>query len=192
MTESAHDSLRTSKQLLIVGALFAIGYVCLRNLRFTYAPLNGIFFILFLLIPWLAVRPLLKMPRWPKFLGAIFLTPLLSLAMLLLVFQLACGDFGRHPELVRDLGTITQGQCSVHLVRDGTAGALGPHGLSLEQRISIVPGLYLVKHLDWFEGAYEGSLSSEPGEKVRVHITSVMNGYQRVDRVYALKPRGYF
>ena len=60
---------------------------------------------------------------------------------------------------------------SVHLLWEETAGgALGPHGVGLEQRMFVVPGLYLVKPLDYFEGAHEGSLAFEGTDKVRVYI----------------------
>jgi hypothetical protein len=34
----------------------------------------------------------------------------------------------------------------------------------------IFPGIYMVKHLDYFEGAFGGSLSAEAADKVRLHI----------------------
>lgn len=68
---------------------------------------------------------------------------------------------------------------------------MGPHGVGLEQRMFMVPGLYMVRHLDYFDGVREGSLAAVGEDKVRVHIPK--NGmHQEVDRVYSLKPRVYF
>ena len=55
----------------------------------------------------------------------------------------------------------------------------------------IVPGVYVVRHLDYFEGVHEASLAAEDGDKVRVHIPK-SDMQQEVDRVYSLKPRVYF
>ena len=52
----------------------------------------------------------------------------------------------QHRELSRELAHIQQENCSVYLLRESTpGGALGAHGVALEQRMSIVPGLYVVK-----------------------------------------------
>jgi len=55
----------------------------------------------------------------------------------------------------------------------------------------IVSGLYIVKHLDYFEGAYQGDLSVEGADKVRLHIPKT-TFHQEIDRVYLLKRRVYF
>ena len=47
-------------------------------------------------------------------------------------------------------------------------GAVGIHGLNLEQRRLIVPGLYMVRSVDFFDSAHEGTLSEEGPYKVRV------------------------
>jgi hypothetical protein len=182
-------------QFIAIAAVMSVGYLCIRTLRFTYEGLNLIFFCAFLLTPFLAIRPVLRLGRWPKMFATIFLTPLLLLSLLLLLFSAACGNFGRHPELVRDLSTVQQGRYSVHLVSDATGGALGPHGLSVEQRMTVAPGLYLVKYLDFLDNANEGSLSAEAPDKVRAHISRGMP-YSRWehggDEVYSLKPYVYF
>jgi hypothetical protein len=186
---------KSAGQFIAIAAVMGVSYLCIRTLRFTHEGLNLIFFCAFLLTPFLAIRPVLRLGRWPKLLGTIFLTPLLLLSLLLLLFSAACGNFGRHPELVRDLSTVQQGRYSVHLVRDATGGALGPHGLSVEQRMTVAPGLYLVKYLDFLDGAYEGSLSAEASGKVGVHISKGMplgRWEHGGDKVYSLKPCVYF
>lgn len=186
---------KSAGQLIAIAVVMSVGYLCVRTLRFTYVGLNLIFLCAFLLTPFLAIRPVLRLGRWPKLLGTIFLTPLLSLSLLLLLFSAACGNFGRHPELVRDLSTVQQGRYSVHLVRDASGGALGPHGLTVQQRMTVVPGLYLVKSVDFLDGAYEGSLSAEPSDKVRVHISKAIRWSRWEhggEEVYSLKPKVYF
>jgi hypothetical protein len=191
----ASSNRKSAGQLIAIAAVMSVGYLCVRTLRFTYEELNLIFTCAFLLTPFLAIRPVLRLGRWPKLLGTIFLTPLLSLSLLLLLFSAACGNFGRHPELVRDLSAVRQGRYSVHLVRDASGGALGPQGLSVQQRMTVVPGLYLVKYVDFLDGAYEGSLSAEPSDKVRVHILKAIRSSRWEhggEEVYSLKPNVYF
>ena len=186
---------KSAGQLIAIAVMMSVGYLCVRSLRFTYEGLNLIFLCAFLLTPFLAIRPVLRLGRWTKLLGTIFLTPLLSLSLLLLLFSAACGNFGRHPELVRDLSTVQQGRYSVHLVRDASGGALGPHGLTVQQRMTVVRGLYLIKSVDFLDGAYEGSLSPEPSDKVRVHISTAIRGSRWEhggEEVYSLKPKVYF
>jgi hypothetical protein len=186
---------KSAGQLIGIAAVMGLGYLCIHTLRFTYGGLNLIFLSAFLLTPFLAIRPVLRLGRWPKRLGTIFLTPLLLLSVLLLLFSVACANLGRHPELVRDLSTVQQGRYSVHLVRDATGGALGPQGLSVEQRMAVAPGLYVVKYLDFLNNALEGSLSAEASGKVRVHISKGMpwsRWEHGGDEVYSLKPYVYF
>ena len=70
-------------------------------------------------------------------------------------------------------------------------GALGPHGLSVEQRMFIAPRLYVIKNLDYFEGAHEGSLSAKGTDNVRLHIPK-SGSHAEVERIYPLKHRVYF
>jgi hypothetical protein len=71
---------------------------------------------------------------------------------------------------------------------------VGPHGVSLEQRRAILPGIYAVRTLDYFEGAREGNISFIAPERVSLYIP--VAGYdqnqENVRRVYALKPWLYF
>ena len=194
MIESTDDRSDAVRQLLFIVALMGLGYVCMRTLRLTHDGLNLAFVCGFLLIPFLAVRPALQLRRWPKVVTTILLAPLLALALLCLLTTVTCDvpALVQHRELSRELGSFQQGDYSVHLLWQETAGgAVGPHGVGLEQRMFIVPGLYMRKQLDYFEGASQGSLSAEGADKVRLHIPK-SPFQQEVDEVYSLKPRVYF
>ena len=195
MTETADDRSRAIRQLLVVAALMGLGWICIRTLRFTNDGLNLAFGCGFLLLPFFAIRPVLRLPRWPRVLFAVVvLTPVLAIAMLALLLTVGCDipAYVQHHELRRELTSVQQGHYSVHLLWEETAGgAVGPHGVGLEQRMFIVPGLYMVKGLDYFEGVYEGSISAEGADRVRLHIPQ-SNSHREVDKVYALKHRVFF
>jgi len=104
-------------------------------------------------------------------------------------------DAVSHRQRSRELYSLQQGQYSVRLAWEETSGgAIGPHGVSLEQRRTIVPGIYAVKFLDYFEGANEGRISFVGPDKVSLYIP--IAGYDRdqknIQRVYSLKPWLYF
>jgi hypothetical protein len=194
MSESTHDWGKSVRQLLLLAALMTVGYVCMRTLRFTNDGLNLVFVCAFFLTPFLAIRPVLRLRRWPRVMATILLAPILTLSLLVLLFTATCDvpTLIKHRELTRELSRVPQRHYTVHLVWEETAGgAVGPHGVGLEQRLSIVAGLYVVKHLDYFEGALEGSLSAEGADKVRLHMAK-RDWQQGVDRVYSLKPWLYF
>jgi hypothetical protein len=122
-----------------------VGYFCTRTLRFTHGGLNLVFVVAFLLIPFMAVRPVLRLRRWPKVLTTILLAPILALSLLCLLMIVSCDVLAllEHLELSKELSTIRQGRYSVHLLWEETAGgAVGPHGVGLEQRMFIFPGSY--------------------------------------------------
>lgn len=172
----------------------AAGYLCIRALRFTNEGLNLAFGCAFLLLPFLAIWPVLRLHGRPRALAAVLLAPVLVLSLLFLFFTVVFDipAFVQHRELSRELGSVRQGHYSVHLLWEETAGgAVGPHGVSLEQRMFVIRGLYIVKHIAYFDGAYEGSLSAQGPDKVRVHIPK-SDFRQEVDRVYSLKPMVYF
>jgi len=189
-----NDSRVAVRRFLQLAALMGLGYLCIRTFRFTNGLLNVLFVCAFLLIPFLAIRPVLQLSRWPKLVITILLCPLLVLSLALLAITVSCDVPAaiEHHELSRELACVRQGSYSVHLLWQETAGgAVGPHGLGLEQRMSIAPGLYLVRHLDYFEGVNQGSLSSEGADEVRLRIPKG-EGHQAVDNVYSLKRRVYF
>jgi hypothetical protein len=125
------------------------------------------------------------------------LSPLFAMTFFGLTSMAACDipDAVNHAQLSRELCTLYQGQYSVRLSQDETSGgAIGPHGVSLQQRRKIVPGLYAVRFVDWFEGASEGTISFEGPNRVSLYIP--VAGYhqdqEEVRRVYVLKPWLYF
>ncbi|MGH9605874.1 MAG: hypothetical protein ACRD3N_09260 [Terracidiphilus sp.] len=194
MLESESRQRKAVGKLLVLAALMALGWVCIRTLRFTDDGLNLAFACAFLLIPFLAIPSVLRLRRWPRVVAIIIVAPLAALSSLFLLIVVSCDipAVVQKRQLSRELCTLQQGAYSVHLLWEETAGgALGPHGLGLEQRMIILPGLYLVKNVAYFEGASAGSLSAEGADKVRLHIPkSTM--HEEVDRVYSLKPRVYF
>ena len=55
----------------------------------------------------------------------------------------------------------------------------------------LVPGLYVVKPLDYFEDASKGSLSAEGADIVRLRIPK-SNEHDEVNKVYSLKRKVYW
>jgi hypothetical protein len=184
---------RSVWQLLLIVALMGMGYACIRTLSFTVEVLNFVFVCAFFLIPFLAIRPVLRLWHKPRILGLILLTPLLLLSSCLLLFTVACEGPGWSNGRTQVLQTFQQGSSTIPLQRYENGGALGVYGLSLEQRRLIVPGLFVVRFVDIFDDAYEGTLSLEGPYRVRVHAKGSYNSndYQ-VDKVYSLKPWVYF
>jgi hypothetical protein len=172
-------------------------YLCMRTLRFTHAGLNLAFGCLFLVLPFFAIKPALRLPRRAKTMTLILLTPLLAFSAFGLLATMVADipDAIGHVQLSTELCTLDQGQYSVHLAWEETAGgAVGPHGVGLEQRRNIFPGMYAVRYLDYFEGAREGTISFVGPNMVSLYIP--IAGYnedqKNVRRVYSLKPWLYF
>jgi len=70
---------------------------------------------------------------------------------------------------------------------------VGVRGIELEQRRLIVPGLYLIRSVAFFDYAREGTLSVEGPDKVRVHARGNHDSSDyEISRVYTLKPWVYF
>jgi hypothetical protein len=166
----------------------------MRTLRFTDDGLNVAFGCAFLLLPWLALPPALRLRRWPKVIALVIFIPMAALSSVGLLAMVSCDIPAavNKRQMSRELSTLQQGYYSVHLVWEETAGgALGPHGVGMEQRMPIVDGLYLVKYVAYFEGASSGSLVAEGAGKVRLHIPKTLS-HEEVDQVYSLKPWVYF
>jgi hypothetical protein len=183
--------------LIVLAALAVLMYLCTRTFRFTHDGLNIAFGCVFLLLPFSAIKPALRLPRWGKITTLALLAPVLTFSLLGLSAMVACDipDAVRHVQLSRELSTLQHGEYSVHLAWKETAGgAVGPHGVSLEQRRSILPGIYLVKSLDYFEGASKGTLSWAGADRVALFIPTA--GYDQnqknIEREYSLKPWLYF
>jgi hypothetical protein len=185
------------RRLVLLAALMVFMFVCMRTLRFTHDGLNIAFGCLFLVIPFFAIKPALHLSRWAKTAALILLIPLSAVSALSLLITMV-GDIPAaidHVELSRELCTLYQGKYSVRLAWEETAGgAVGPHGVILEQRRTIFPGLFAVRYVDYFEGASEGTISFTGPNTVSLYIP--IAGYDEdekdVRRVYSLKPWLYF
>ena len=185
------------RHLVFLAALMIVMYLSMRTLRFTHAELNVAFGCLFLLLPLFAIKPALRLSFWAKIVTLTALLPVLAFSFVSLCAMVACDIPAavNHQQLSRELCALQQGQYSVHLAWEETAGgAVGTHGVSLQQRRNILPGMYLVKFLDYFEGASEGSLSFVGPDKIALYIP--IGGYHQdqkdIHRVYLLKPWLYF
>ena len=193
MTESTKAVGRSIQQLLVIAALMVIGYTCTRTLRFTVDVLNLIFHCVVYTIPFLAIRPVLRLHRRPRIWRLILLSPLLLLSSLYLLGTVVFEGLLGATEHREPLQTFQQGSSTIQLQDYEYGGSVGVHGLNLEQRRLIVPGLYLVRSVDFFDDAREGTLSVEGPYRVRVHAKGNYdsNDYQ-VDKVYDLKSWVYF
>jgi hypothetical protein len=182
------------RQFLVVILGMAGMYLCSRILRFTNNGLNIVFLCIFFLLPFLLMRVARRLRGRTRTLTTLFLVPALGISLVFL-FSVAIFDIPAavvHRQLSRELSTLQQGRYSVHLAWEETAGgALGPHGLSLEQRMRILPGLYFVKSLDYFEGVSGGNLSSAGADRIKLHVSGTAK-QPAVDRFYSLKPWLYF
>jgi hypothetical protein len=199
MSDSVPSNRRSNpvRRLVLLTALIVFMYLCMRTLRFTHAGLNLAFGCLFLVLPFFAIKPALRLPRRAKTMTLILLTPLLAFSAFGLLATMVADipDAIGHVQLSTELCTLDQGQYSVHLAWEETAGgAVGPHGVGLEQRRNIFPGMYAVRYLDYFEGAREGTISFVGPNMVSLYIP--IAGYnedqKNVRRVYSLKPWLYF
>jgi hypothetical protein len=193
VAEAANNSAKPVRQLLIIAALVVISYICARTLRFTFEPINFILDCAWLALPFLAIRSILRLRRPLRIWGIAVLAPLLSLSSLLLVGKIVFDGPLGGAERTEPLQTFQQGASTIELQRYEHGGAVGVHGLNLEQRRLIVSGLYLVRSIDFFSDAREGTLSVDGPYKVRVHAKGnyYSNDYQ-VERAYSLKPWVYF
>jgi hypothetical protein len=193
----SNTSSKPFQHLVLLIVLMAFMGLCMRTLRFTHTGLNIAFGCLFLLLPLFAIKPALRLPRRAKIVTLMLLMPLLAFSSVCLLGMAACDipDEVNHRQLSRELCTLQQGQYSVHLAWEETSGgAVGPHGVMLEQRRTILPGIYAVKSLDYFEGATEGRLSFVGPNIVSLYIP--VAGYRHdqrsIQREYSLRRWLYF
>ncbi len=185
------------RRLISLVGLAVFMYLCMGKFRFTHDGLNLAFECLFFLLPLFAIKPSLRLPRWAKITTLTLLVPLSAFSFIGLIGMAACDipDAVNQVQLSRELCTLQHGRYSVHLAWEETAGgAVGPHGVSLEQRRSILPGLDLVKSLNYFEGASEGTLSWAGADRVSLYIpiAGYYQNQKNIHREYSLKPWLYF
>jgi hypothetical protein len=170
-----------------------IGYTCIHTLHFTVGALNLIFVCTFFAVPILAIPPVLRLRRQARIWGLILLTPLLLLSSFLLLGTVVFDGMLGGSERTQPLQSFQMGSSTIQLQKYESGGAVGVRGLNLEQRRLIVPGLYMVRSVDFFDYAKEGTLSVEAPNRVRVHAKgSYISNDSEVDKVYSLKPWIYF
>lgn len=193
MSEPTKETRKSFRQLLAIAPLLVIGYACVHTLRFTVGSLNLITDCMFYAVPILAIPPVLRLRKWARTLGFILLAPVLLLSSFLLLFTLVVDGLLGGSEHTQPLQTVQQGSSTIQLQRYDYGGAVGVHGLNLEQRRLVVPGLYMVRSVDFFESAWEGTLSVEGPYIVKVQAKgNYYNNDYEVDRTYSLKPWVYF
>ena len=193
MAESSTQTRRSVRQLLLTALFIGIEYACIRTLSFTVGFLNFVFVCVFFATPLFAIRPVLRLQRKPKIWGLVLLSPVLLLSSFLLLGKLVFDGILGGRERIEVLQTFQEGRSTIQLQKYENGGAVGIHGLNLEQRRLIVPGLYLVRSIDFFDSAHEGTLSEEGSYKVRVIAKgSYDSSDHQVDRVYSLRPWVYF
>ena len=192
MIKQAKGTRKSVRRLLILIGVMLVGYAFIALFRFAASWGNLIFVCAYLIVPFFAIQPLRRLSRPFKALGFVILIPVLLLSVVnLSVFILGALD----PALnrIEPLQTVQQGRSSVQIVRYEHGGAVGIRGVYLEQRRSVVPGLYLVRSIDSFGYAHEAALSVDGPSRVRVHVKGSYNdAHLVVERVYYLKPWVYF
>jgi len=189
---------RNLRRLLLPILSFAIGIAFTQFLQFTTPLLNYLFVAAILPLPFLAIRPLLRFSRMGKVIGSVFLIPVLLADLLFGVWFLLVLTLSPSVELhhyrtdscIHELAKIDEKRYSVHLLRDCGGGAPVSFTVWIEQRMPLLPGLYVVREIDSFYGAYEGTLSIVDRNSVRLQIPVGIEGsgwMEAIDRTYQLK-----
>jgi hypothetical protein len=169
--------------------------VCTRCLRFNQPWLNDFFVISVLALPFLALRPVSHLPKIPKIIGRILLAPVLLLSLVLALVLVSELELPGPPRCQQDAARLDQEGYSVHLVGDYCGGPTVGFALFIEQRMPLLPGLYLVRSVDVFDDASDGNLSAVGPDQIRVQIPRCVDGngrHEQIDHVYQLKPHVYF
>jgi len=115
MAEPTKETRNSLLQLLVIAALLVFGYTCICTLSFTREFFNFLFVCAFFVIPFLAIRPVLRLRRRSRIFGLILLSPLLFLSSFLLLFTVACNGPGWSNEYRQPLKTFQMGQTTVQL-----------------------------------------------------------------------------
>jgi hypothetical protein len=183
------------KILLCLASLFLLAIVGRLLFRFTHSYLNYAFAFSTLTIPWLALKPFLRLQKWDRrWWGSLLLYPIMFMT-LLIALNLACGLESRHHR-IQDVAVIERDGFRVRLISDcGRDPA--PCSLDLRQERLIAPGLLLVRTLDSIDGAVSGEISNVGPDTVRVRTTELDHrpspeSRGHVDRVYQVKRFVYF
>lgn len=193
MTNPKNETWNCVWQLLLIAAALVIAHTCMYTLSFTVRALNVLIECAVYAIPLLAVVPVLRLKKRARIWGLVLLSPVLALSSALLVFTVVVVGLLGRSERIEPLQTFQEGSSTIQLQRYEFGGAVGVRGFNLEQRRLIVPGLYMVRSVDFFDYAWEGTLTAEAPYRVRVHAKGGYNSNDyEVDKVYILKPWVYF
>lgn len=178
------------RRLVVLVLLFLIGIGCTRVFRFTLPPLNYAFWYALLCLPFAAIRPLSQLSRWPRLTGFTLLVPLLLICVLLMV-GVTC-TISVHERDIEVVDSIEQQGCVVRLMWDIGPPLVSP-SLSVWQERFLIPGLKIVKPLDFFDGENPGGkLTSEGIRDVRLRVPPTSGRREEISRVYRLKRWVYF
>jgi hypothetical protein len=194
MTTLSGQTRRSVWQLLLIAALMGFGYACIGRLRFTNELFNFLFVCLFFLTPFLALRPVLSFQKARRVWGLALLSPLLLFSGCAFLFTVSFNGPSWSLTRIEPLQRFQLGASTVELYRYENGGALGVHGLDLEQRRIIVSGLFVVRTVDFIDlgSAFDGTLSVEGPYRVRLRAKDPYGKDSGIDRVYFLKPWVYF
>jgi len=121
--------------------------------------------------------------------------PLSLFMVFMIILSAGCELSQMNKGCVQELGQIEEDGYSVHLILEDCGGAIGSRLLSVVQRRPVLPGLYLFRSVDLFDGAYEGRMTSVSPNEIRLQIPRGVEGSywkQEIDRTYALKRYVYF
>lgn len=146
---------RPIRKLVLLGLAFTAGFVCIRHLRFTHPLPNELFAAAVLALPFLALRPLSQLHKIPRVIGRIALTPVLMLSFFLAVWFVSCGDLQLRPSkesCLQEVARIDKTGYSVHVFNDLCGGPAVRVTLLVEQRMPLLPGLYLFRNVDIYDG----------------------------------------
>lgn len=183
------------RSLLLLAITFVLGIGCTHWFRFSSAALNHAFGFCILCVPFLALGPLLQLPRISKVFGFVLISPLLIVCILMALMMATC-DFDLHPytkgSCLQELERVEQSGYTVHLIQDECGGPLTGTAVAVEQRIHLIPGCYIVRNLDYIDRAYEGRLTVMGKNEIQVHILKGYGLPAGIDRTYRLKRYVYF
>ena len=184
-------------QLLFLFGLFLLGFGCFRYLRFTIQWLNYLFAFGVLCLPFATLRSIARLPKIPKVFGFIIISPILLVSLSLIAISVAC-DIELHPytkdSCLQDLSQVEQAGYSVHLIQDTCGGAIAGVSWEVEQRKTVLPGLYVFRPIDYLPVGDNGRISSTGADSIEVNIPYDERDALRpaIKRGYMLKRHVYF
>jgi hypothetical protein len=192
---AAQTSENPIRNLVFLGIAFILGIGCTRWFRFSSAALNYTFGFCLLCVPFLALRPLQQLPRISRVVGFVLISPLLILCILMTLMMATC-DFDLHPyskgSCLQELQRVEQVGYTVRLILDECGGALTGTAVVVEQRMRLLPGLYVFRNVDYIDRAYEGRLTVMGTNEIQVHIPKGCGLTADIDRTYTLRRHVYF